>query len=156
MVEDVQFSSVSDASQEAKQKGETSHCSLESTNPCSWSDAIGEEKLTVLQTSSSVTEEAPQTSPFISANECLSNGSGSEYYGRAGSLDHASYCHLLDCSPLSVLDTTRVKDMNGSSQIDAGPSYCNQIDAYRALAVPLIDYIWKCVFFSSHTILLSN
>ncbi|XP_071919932.1 ASI1-immunoprecipitated protein 2 isoform X2 [Coffea arabica] len=143
MVEDVRFASVSDASQEPKQKGETSHRLLESTNPCSWSDAIGEKKLTVLRTSSSVTEKAPQTSPFTSANKCLSNGSGSEDYGRTGSLDNASYCHLLDCSSLSILDATRVKDMDGSSQIDAGPSYCNQIDAYRALAVPLIDYIWK-------------
>ncbi|KAL3499887.1 hypothetical protein ACH5RR_038980, partial [Cinchona calisaya] len=142
VIQDVLLPTISDASQEVKHKGETSCHSLEYNIPYRCSDAIGEENLTVLQTSSNGTEKVHKT-PFILTSECISNRSGSEYYSRTGSLDHASNCHRGDSSSVSVLDTTMLKDMHGSSQMDVSPSFCNQMNAYRMLAVPMIDCIWK-------------
>lgn len=153
VVQDVLFPILSDASQEVKCKGERFRHSLEARSRCSCSDAIGEEKLTVFLTSSDGTEKAPQTD-FIYANECISNRSGSEYYGRTGSLGDASCCQLADDSSVSVLNTPVVKDLDGTSEIDVSSSFCNQINANRTLAVPVIDYIWKYVFFFRRIILL--
>ncbi|KAL3499888.1 hypothetical protein ACH5RR_038981, partial [Cinchona calisaya] len=147
VVQDVPFPTRSDASQVVKHKsGTTSHFSLNSCIPVSRSDTMAEDKLTIQKTSCNEDEKFPQISNFTRTTDIMSNGSRSECCGKSESLCHASQSRLAESSSVSVLDVEMVKDVSGNGQMDLGSPFCNQLNAYRKLAVPMFDYIWKGAF----------
>ena len=143
--QDELFSTGPDASQEIKHKSETSsYFLLKSTMLVRRSNAIEEDKLTIEWRSCN--EAVKATSSFTSITNLISNGNGSECCAGSERLTYAPKCQLIEGSSFSVLDVAMVKDVNGNSLIDL-VSFRSQLDAYRTLAVPLIDYLWKHVSF---------